>query len=110
MLDVIPCVISILKIRKKDEQKLIETSFSIMQRSRNDKGPLRACIVGGGSSGILAARQMLDEGFQPVIYELSSSLGGLWAYRGDSEEGLPSVMRSTVINSSKELGAFRHVL
>ncbi|XP_040068654.1 flavin-containing monooxygenase 5-like [Ixodes scapularis] len=49
---------------------------------------------------------MLDEGFEPVIYELSSSLGGLWAYRGDSQEGLPSVMWSTVINSSKELGAF----
>ncbi|CAN8026543.1 unnamed protein product, partial [Ixodes persulcatus] len=67
----------------------------------------RVCIVGGGSSGILAARQMLDEGFQPVIYELSSSLGGLWAYRGDSEEGLPSVMWSTIINTSKEMSAFR---
>ncbi|EEC13546.1 dimethylaniline monooxygenase, putative [Ixodes scapularis] len=73
-----------------------------MQRSSTGKGPLRVCIVGGGSSGILAARQMIDEGFEPVIYELSSCLGGLWAYRGDSEEG----MRSTIINSSKEMSAF----
>ncbi|CAN7937602.1 unnamed protein product [Ixodes hexagonus] len=77
-----------------------------MDGSGDQKRPLRVCVVGGGSSGVLAARQMLDEGFQPVIYEASGSLGGLWAYRDNSAEGLPSVMKSTVINSSKEMSAF----
>ncbi|XP_040068438.1 flavin-containing monooxygenase 5-like [Ixodes scapularis] len=76
-------------------------------RPNGDKdSPLRVCIVGGGPSGILCARQMLDEGFQPIVYEMSSSLGGLWAYRDHSEEGVPSIMRSTVFNSSKEMCAF----
>ncbi|CAN7937603.1 unnamed protein product, partial [Ixodes hexagonus] len=77
-----------------------------MGGSAGQDRPLRVCVVGGGPSGILAARQMLDEGFQPVIYELSSSLGGLWTYRSNSAEGLPSVMRSTVMNNSKEMSAF----
>ncbi|XP_040066569.1 flavin-containing monooxygenase 5-like [Ixodes scapularis] len=76
-------------------------------RPRGDKdSPLRVCIVGGGPSGILSVRQMLDEGFQPIVYEMSSSLGGLWAYRDHSEEGVPSIMWSTVFNSSKEISAF----
>ncbi|EEC02063.1 flavin-containing monooxygenase, putative [Ixodes scapularis] len=76
-------------------------------RPRGDENsPLRVCIVGGGPSGILSARQMLDEGFQPIVYEMSSSLGGLWAYRDRSEEGMPSIMRSTVFNTSKEMSAF----
>ncbi|KAM7293500.1 putative dimethylaniline monooxygenase [Ixodes scapularis] len=80
-------------------------------RPNGDKdSPLRVCIVGGGPSGILCARQMLDEGFQPIVYEMSSSLGGLWAYRDHSEEGVPSIMRSTVFNSSKEMCAFRYAL
>ncbi|CAN8002467.1 unnamed protein product [Ixodes pacificus] len=77
-----------------------------MSGSGNKGSPLRVCIVGGGCSGILSARQMLDEGFESVIYELSSCLGGTWAYNDDSEEGRPSVMRSTVMHNSKEMGAF----
>ncbi|KAM7293430.1 flavin-containing monooxygenase 5-like [Ixodes scapularis] len=77
-----------------------------MHRSGDEDSPLRVCIVGGGASGIISARQMLDEGFQPIVYEMSSSLGGLWAYRDHSEEGVPSIMRSTVFNTSKEMSAF----
>ncbi|KAG0430525.1 hypothetical protein HPB47_022620 [Ixodes persulcatus] len=80
-----------------------------MNGSGDKDSPLRVCIVGGGPSGILCARQMLDEGFQPIVYEMSSSLGGLWAYRDHSEEGVPSIMRSTVFNSSKEMSAFRQL-
>lgn len=69
--------------------------------------PLRICVVGAGPSGLTSARQMLDEGFEPVIFEKTETLGGLWAYREESVSGLASVMRSTVINTSKEMMAFR---
>ncbi|XP_029843021.2 flavin-containing monooxygenase 5 [Ixodes scapularis] len=67
---------------------------------------LRICIIGAGSSGLVSARQMLDEGFDPVIYERSTSIGGLWVYHNDDVDGMASVMRSTIINTSKEMSAF----
>lgn len=69
--------------------------------------PLRVCIVGAGATGLCSAHHMLNEGFEPVIFERADTLGGLWAYRDDSIEGRASVMQSTVINSSKEMTAFR---
>ncbi|XP_072143921.1 flavin-containing monooxygenase 5-like [Dermacentor andersoni] len=64
------------------------------------------CVVGAGSSGLTCARQMLDYGFDVVLYERSADIGGLWAYHDDDVEGRASVMRTTVINTSKEMSAF----
>ncbi|KAL1427557.1 hypothetical protein MTO96_017259 [Rhipicephalus appendiculatus] len=64
------------------------------------------CVVGAGSSGLACARQMLDYGFDVVLYERSSELGGVWAYHDDDVEGRASVMRTTVTNTSKEMSAF----
>ncbi|XP_065288865.1 flavin-containing monooxygenase 5-like [Dermacentor albipictus] len=64
------------------------------------------CVVGAGSSGLTCSRQMLDYGFDVVLYERSADIGGLWAYHDDDVEGRASVMRTTVINTSKEMSAF----
>ncbi|XP_075545128.1 flavin-containing monooxygenase 5-like [Dermacentor variabilis] len=66
----------------------------------------KVCVVGAGSSGLTCARQMLDYGFDVVLYERSAHIGGLWAYHDDDVEGRASVMRTTVINTSKEMSAF----
>ncbi|XP_049521466.1 flavin-containing monooxygenase 5-like isoform X6 [Dermacentor silvarum] len=66
----------------------------------------KVCIVGAGSSGLTCARQMLDYGFDVVLYERSPDIGGLWAYHDDDVEGRASVMRTTIINTSKEMSAF----
>lgn len=66
----------------------------------------RVCVVGAGSSGLTSARQMLDYGLDVVLYERSRAIGGLWAYRDDDVEGQASVMRTTIINTSKEMSAF----
>ncbi|KAL1427553.1 hypothetical protein MTO96_017255 [Rhipicephalus appendiculatus] len=63
------------------------------------------CVLGAGSSGLACARQMLDYGFDVVLYERSSELGGVWAYHEDDVEGRASVMRTTVTNTSKEMSA-----
>ncbi|KAH7952694.1 hypothetical protein HPB49_000422 [Dermacentor silvarum] len=49
---------------------------------------------------------MLDYGFDVVLYERSADIGGLWSYHDDDVEGQPSVTRTTVINTSKEMSAF----
>lgn len=67
---------------------------------------LRVCVVGAGPSGLTCARQMLDYGFDVVLYERSTRIGGLFAYNEDGSDGQPSVMRSTIMNTSKELSAF----
>ncbi|KAG8189373.1 hypothetical protein JTE90_021876 [Oedothorax gibbosus] len=43
---------------------------------------------------------------EPTCYERTSHLGGLWRYHDDDQDGLASVMKTTIINSSKEMGAF----
>lgn len=64
------------------------------------------CIIGAGASGITAAKACKEENFNYVIYEMSPYNGGLWRYHDDDVEGIPSVTRSTIINSSKEMSAF----
>nr|XP_037276296.1 flavin-containing monooxygenase 5-like [Rhipicephalus microplus] len=68
--------------------------------------PLRVAVLGSGPSGLAAAKSCLEAGLEPVVFEQAEALGGLWRFRDDSSPGQPSVMRSTVINSSKELTAF----
>jgi dimethylaniline monooxygenase (N-oxide forming) len=41
------------------------------------------CIIGGGVAGVVTARVMLNEGFDPEtckIFEKTGSLGGVWSY------------------------------
>ncbi|KAK6047696.1 hypothetical protein COOONC_14800, partial [Cooperia oncophora] len=65
----------------------------------------RVAIVGAGPSGLPSARHAVLYGFEPVVFEMSGEVGGLWNYKPqDSEEA--SVMKSTVINSSKEMSAY----
>ncbi|XP_050040208.2 flavin-containing monooxygenase 5-like [Dermacentor andersoni] len=66
----------------------------------------KVCVVGAGPSGLVCARQMLDYDFDVVLYDRSADIGGLWAYKDDDVEGQASVMRTTIINSSKEMSAF----
>lgn len=66
----------------------------------------RICIVGGGASGISAAKACTEEGHEYVIYEMYKTFGGLWRYRDEDVDGLASVAAATIINSSKEMSAF----
>lgn len=66
----------------------------------------RICIIGGGASGITAAKACIEEGHDYVIYEMYHTFGGLWRYRDEDINGLASVAAATIINSSKEMSAF----
>jgi hypothetical protein len=62
----------------------------------------RVCVVGAGSSGLAAARNLLARGFDPDVLEREDDLGGNWNY------GKPfaRVYRSTHMISSKPFTQF----
>ena len=68
----------------------------------------RVCIIGAGVSGLPAIKACLEEGLEVVCYEKTSDIGGLWNYRPqiDADQGNGSVMKSTVVNTSKEMMAY----
>ncbi|KAE9547032.1 hypothetical protein FO519_009755 [Halicephalobus sp. NKZ332] len=74
----------------------------------------RVAIIGAGSSGLPAIRHALLYNIEPVCFELTDNIGGLWRYKKGKRNingiNLSSVMKSTVINSSKEMGAYSDFL
>lgn len=62
-------------------------------------------VIGAGTSGLIAIKCLKEEGFEPVCFEKSSYFGGLWKYHEEDVDGVPSVMWSTSLNNSKEVGA-----
>jgi len=67
------------------------------------EGGKRVAIIGGGCSGLAAIKCCVDEGLTPVCFERTDQLGGLWRYTQKVTDGQACVMRSTVINTSKEM-------
>jgi dimethylaniline monooxygenase (N-oxide forming) len=63
-------------------------------------------IIGGGISGLICIKCCLDGDLLPTCYEMTNDIGGLWNYDANAIDGKASVMRSTVINTSKEFMAF----
>ncbi|GBM69912.1 Dimethylaniline monooxygenase [N-oxide-forming] 5 [Araneus ventricosus] len=66
----------------------------------------RIAIIGAGPSGLTAIKCCKEEGFIPVCYELTGALGGLWRYHEEDIDGVSSLMRTTIINTSKEMSAY----
>ncbi|XP_042896617.2 flavin-containing monooxygenase 5 [Parasteatoda tepidariorum] len=66
----------------------------------------KIAVIGAGPSGLTAMKCCKEKGFIPVCYERNNDAGGLWRYHEEDIEGVASVMRTTIINTSKEAGAF----
>ncbi|EFP10703.1 hypothetical protein CRE_03531 [Caenorhabditis remanei] len=62
-------------------------------------------VVGAGASGLPSLRHALLYGVDVVCFELTNQVGGLWNYK-PQETDLSSVMKTTVINTSKEMTAY----
>jgi len=75
-------------------------------------------IIGGGWSGILSLKCMLEEGLSAAVLEKRQSIGGVWLY--DDNPNIPTVMKRTQCTSSstvtelsdypmpEEIGSFPH--
>lgn len=66
----------------------------------------KVAVIGAGVSGLIAIKCCLDEDLQPFCFERTSNIGGLWRYSEDIKDGQASVMKTTVINTSKEIMSF----
>uniref|UniRef100_A0A915K378 Flavin-containing monooxygenase n=1 Tax=Romanomermis culicivorax TaxID=13658 RepID=A0A915K378_ROMCU len=67
---------------------------------------MKVAIIGAGVSGLICIKVCKDYGFDIVCFEKTNDIGGLWRYKDEDYEGQASVMKSTIINTSKELMAF----
>ncbi|KAB5539742.1 hypothetical protein PHYPO_G00092660 [Pangasianodon hypophthalmus] len=63
-------------------------------------------VIGGGSSGLTCIKCCLDEGLEPVCFESSNDIGGLWRFKETPEPERSSMYRSLVVNTSKEMMCF----
>ncbi|KAF3823430.1 dimethylaniline monooxygenase [N-oxide-forming] 3 [Mirounga leonina] len=66
----------------------------------------RIAIIGAGVSGLASIRSCLEEGLEPICFEKSEDIGGLWKFSDHAEEGRASIYQSVFTNSSKEMMCF----
>ncbi|KAI6204831.1 Dimethylaniline monooxygenase [N-oxide-forming] [Aphelenchoides besseyi] len=66
---------------------------------------MRVAVIGAGVSGLPSARWGLQYGHDVVVFEATDSIGGLWNYKADETE-FGTVMKSTCVNTSKEMNSF----
>ncbi|XP_038166712.1 flavin-containing monooxygenase 5 [Arvicola amphibius] len=66
----------------------------------------RIAVIGSGASGLACIKCCLEEGLEPVCFERSDDIGGLWRFQESREEGRASIYKSVVINTSKEMMCF----
>lgn len=59
-------------------------------------------VIGAGPSGLVAARWLLRQGFEPIVFERAPTLGGQWA----GLDGRSGVWPSMHTNSSRTVTAF----
>lgn len=57
---------------------------------------MKVAVIGAGASGLTAIKCCIDEGLEPVCYERTKEIGGLWNYKDEVKSGQASVMKSTV--------------
>ncbi|XP_048457798.1 flavin-containing monooxygenase 5-like isoform X1 [Rhincodon typus] len=63
----------------------------------------RVAIIGAGSSGLACIKCCLDEDLEPVCFERSNDIGGLWNFQENITDARASIYKSLIINTSKEM-------
>ncbi|XP_062919872.1 flavin-containing monooxygenase 5-like isoform X2 [Mobula hypostoma] len=63
----------------------------------------RVAIIGAGASGLACIKCCLDEDLEPVCFEKSNDIGGLWNFQEKITDGSASIYKSLVSNTSKEM-------
>lgn len=75
--------------------------FNSMTDRQNQNGSkLPVCIVGAGSSGLVAAKIFKENGVDFDCFESGSDIGGMWRYQNDN--GRSSAYRSLHIDTSRQ--------
>lgn len=64
--------------------------------------PARIAVVGAGPSGLVAAKNLLEVGFDVTVFEAGSAIGGQW----NSESASSGIWRGMHTNTSRAMTAF----
>ncbi|XP_073449350.1 dimethylaniline monooxygenase [N-oxide-forming] 2-like isoform X1 [Aquarana catesbeiana] len=64
---------------------------------------MKVAVIGAGESGLTSIKCCLDEELEPVCFEKTNDIGGLWNYIPEVEDGRASIYESVVTNTSKEM-------
>ncbi len=62
----------------------------------------RVAVIGAGASGLVAAKWLRAEGLEPVVFEKSDRIGGVWTYDENLTGGGSPSYRSLVTNVSRQ--------
>src|SRR4051812_33575363 len=63
-------------------------------------------VIGGGASGLEAARCLLAAGLVPTVFEQSPHIGGVWSFDATLPAGGSPAYRSLHTNTPKQVMAF----
>ncbi|KAF8781441.1 Dimethylaniline monooxygenase like protein [Argiope bruennichi] len=67
----------------------------------------KVAVLGGGVAGLFSIICLKEKGnFEPICFEKTDKPGGTWCYREEVIDGVSCTMSTTIINHSKELGAW----
>lgn len=107
----LPLEIEMSKTRRYNVQmaicKLVFILFSYFVCNRKKiMSTKRVVVIGAGASGLTAIKCCLDEGLEPVCFERFNEIGGLWYYTEQVREDHGCVMKSTIMNTCKEMMCF----
>ncbi|MFL5804190.1 MAG: NAD(P)-binding protein, partial [Roseiflexaceae bacterium] len=64
------------------------------QPSSRPSAKPRVAIIGAGACGLTTAKCLLDEDLEPVVFEQTSAIGGVWTYDEAREGGGSLAYRS----------------
>jgi dimethylaniline monooxygenase (N-oxide forming) len=60
---------------------------------------LTVAVIGLGPAGLIALKNLKEEGFDATGFDRNGYIGGIWKF---TEEGSTSVLQTTLVNISKE--------
>ncbi|KAM9831333.1 LOW QUALITY PROTEIN: flavin-containing monooxygenase 5-like [Neosynchiropus ocellatus] len=66
----------------------------------------RVAVVGAGCSGLACVKTCVEDGLEPVCFESTDDIGGLWRFKDSCEKEQSNIYRSLVTNTSKEMMCF----
>uniref|UniRef100_A0A914WPE3 Flavin-containing monooxygenase n=1 Tax=Plectus sambesii TaxID=2011161 RepID=A0A914WPE3_9BILA len=66
----------------------------------------RVAVIGAGSCGLATVKNCLEYGFEVVCFEKTDNTAGIWRFKSGECDGQGTVMKSTILNTSKELTGF----
>lgn len=82
------------------------SSTGEIQRTIIQHAIKRVAVIGAGVSGITAAKGLLEEGIEPVVFEQGPQIGGVWTFDETLPDGGGPAYRSLRTNTPKRPTAF----